>query len=373
MVKHLHIIGGGLAGLSAALHAQAKGIACTVYEATQKAGGRIRQAGSVDNGTHLIVEGYRDTFEFLDLIGMRHGVKPFADKAYHFCEPAHDLSWRLPANHFIWQVARGRIPGVHGGNILKPAAMKRLWEPFYLAVFNTELKDVPTQTTRTLFWEMLKRGPNSLTPYFCRDTLYETFVVPAQNRLTIEYGKRLNAIEPDRLIFKDQEISIDHNEAVVLALPASAYTHISGPFDFSSIEYNPITNVHFTLDQDVSEQFVGLIGTTSQWLYTKGNHACVTISNYQDESESLVKQVWQEVKPWIAPTCEEIPDHRIICEKKATPAQNALFASQRPGTRTPFPNVFLAGDWIDTGLPATIESAIRSGKWAVNEAVEKKR
>jgi len=373
MVKHLHIVGAGLAGLSAALEARKNGVSCTIYEATKKAGGRIRQAGKYDNGTHLIVKGYEATFDYLSQICMSDSVYPFGDGAYSFTEPAKKLSWKVKANHFVWQVAKGSIPGVNATNIAGEKAKERLWGPFFLAVFNTELKHVPAQLRKNMFFEMLKQGPSALIPYFCQSTLEDTFVRPVLDQLNIKFGKRLTAVNENQLIFKDQQIILSEKDRVILALPPQAYTQISSPFDFSAIICNPISNFHFDLDSDVEECFVGLIGTQSQWLYAKGRHACVTISNQKFESPEVSEQVWMEVRSLLGFDQCPMPPCRLICEKHATPAQNMDFATHRPQARSPFANIFLAGDWIDTGLPATIESAIRSGKWAVKAAIENKR
>ncbi|WP_419796690.1 MAG: hydroxysqualene dehydroxylase [Terasakiella sp.] len=373
MVEHLHIVGGGLAGLSAAVEARKNSISCTIYEATKKAGGRIRQAGNHDNGTHLIVKGYEATFDYLNQIGMSDSVYPFGDGTYSFIEPASNLSWKVKANHFVWQVAKGSIPGVSAINIVGETAQRRLWEPFFLAVFNTHLKDIPAQLRKNMFFEMLKQGPSGLIPYFCHTTLEDTFVRPLLNQIDIKFGKRLTAIDENHITFKDEQISFSKSDTVILALPPQAYIHISSPFDFSAITCNPISNFHFDLVADVEECFIGLIGTQSQWLYAKGRHACVTISNQKFESSDVVEYVWMEIRSLLGFDDCPTPPCRIICEKHATPAQNMDFTTYRPQTRTHFANIFLAGDWIDTGLPATIESAIRSGKEAVKAAIENKR
>ncbi|WP_417830779.1 hydroxysqualene dehydroxylase [Terasakiella sp.] len=373
MIKHLHIIGAGLAGLSAAVEARKNGISCTIYEATKKAGGRIRQARNHDNGTHLIVKGYEATFAYLNQIGMSETLSPFGNGAYSFTEPASHLSWKVKANHFIWQVAKGSIPGVNATNIVGKTAKDRLWDPFFLAVFNTDLKDVPAQLRKNMFFEMLKQGPSALIPYFCQNTLEDTFVRPLLDQFDIRFGKRLTNVDENQLVFKDEQITLKKTDRVILALPPQAYAQITSPFDFSAITCNPISNFHFDLDSDVEECFVGLIGTQSQWLYAKGRHACVTISNQKFESFEISKQIWMEVRPLLGLDDCQMPPCRLVCEKHATPAQNMDFATRRPQTKTHIANIFLAGDWIDTGLPATIESAIRSGKWAVKGAIDNKR
>jgi len=109
-----------------------------------------------------------------------------------------------------------------------------------------------------------------------------------------------------------------------------------------------------------------MIGTLSQWVMVKDTHICVTISNHRSESKSLAHRVWDEIAPSLGLQNRDFPAYRVICEKYATPRQDSAFCAKRPATKTPDPKIFMAGDWIDTGLPATIESAIRSGKQAAH-------
>ena len=92
-----------------------------------------------------------------------------------------------------------------------------------------------------------------------------------------------------------------------------------------------------------------------------------------EDAEKIARLVWPEVVKALAlPEESPLPAHRIIKEKRATFAQTPEEAARRPGTRTAFENMFLAGDWTDTGLPATIEGAVKSG-FAAAQAVLTRR
>jgi len=113
--------------------------------------------------------------------------------------------------------------------------------------------------------------------------------------------------------------------------------------------------------------FWGLVGGISEWVFARPDVISVTISaanRYQDiEAEEMVRRVWAELVK-VFELDQDIPPHRVLWERRATFRTTPEQMKLRPGTRTSKPNVVLAGDWTDTGLPATIEGAIRSGNAA---------
>jgi uncharacterized protein with NAD-binding domain and iron-sulfur cluster len=101
-----------------------------------------------------------------------------------------------------------------------------------------------------------------------------------------------------------------------------------------------------------------------EWLFSFKHRVSVTISAadrlLDTPRETLARKIWEEVAI-VAGLPNAMPPWQIVRERRATfaatPAQNA----KRPGSATAWSNLFLAGDWTDTGLPATIEGAVRSG------------
>ena len=101
-----------------------------------------------------------------------------------------------------------------------------------------------------------------------------------------------------------------------------------------------------------------------EWLFAFPDRLSVTISNadrlIDRPRDELAAEIWREAAA-LTGLAPDLPPWQIVKEKRATfaatPAQNA----KRPDSRTRWANVVLAGDWIQTGLPATIEGAVRSG------------
>jgi hypothetical protein len=114
---------------------------------------------------------------------------------------------------------------------------------------------------------------------------------------------------------------------------------------------------------------LGLVGGSAQWIFRRPGLASVTVSAadglVDHASEELARRFWPEVRAALELGDAPLPAFRIIKEKRATPRQTPAAAARRWSTRTPWRRLALAGDWIDTGLPATIESAVRSGEAAV--------
>jgi hypothetical protein len=137
-------------------------------------------------------------------------------------------------------------------------------------------------------------------------------------------------------------------------------------------EYRAIFNAHFKIAPPADmPKIIGVINGTTEWLFAFEDRLSVTVSaadRFNDaEREPVARKIWEEVAK-IAGLKDALPTWQIVKERRATfaatPGQNAL----RPSAQTRWSNLFLAGDWTATGLPATIEGAIRSGETAAKLA-----
>ena len=115
---------------------------------------------------------------------------------------------------------------------------------------------------------------------------------------------------------------------------------------------------------------VGVIGGVVDWIFRKKNILSITISaaNYLDnlDNEKISDMVWEDIKKVFKINNLKKPKYKIIKEKMATFVQSPKEIYRKPKMQTKYKNIFLAGEWVDTGLPATIEGAITSGNNVAN-------
>ena len=397
-----HVIGAGMAGLAAALALADAGQEVTLHEAGPAAGGRCRSYHDkelgcrIDNGNHLWLSGNRTIAAFLrrigaqgTLAGPRTAMFPFHDlrtgQAWTVRPNAGPLPWwiLMPSRavpgarlrDFAGLLALLRAgPDATVAELMPPGALNdRLIEPLVIAALNTAPATGSARLMGAVMRETLARGGGACVPAFPREGLSATFIDPAIAALrragaTIRTGSRVTALPTadgrvQRIATNLGPVELG-GDGVVLAVPApvaqSLLPNVQAPEAFESI-----VNLHYRLDAPPHPVgFIGLLGGTAEWVFIKPGVVSVTISaanRLVDRAASdLAATVWPEVEAALG-IARPLPPWRVVKEKRATFAATPAENRKRPGARTGLANLALAGDWTDTGLPATIEGAIRSG------------
>lgn len=402
MNKHVHIVGAGLAGLSAAVRLAEAGIAVTLHEATRQAGGRCRSYDDaatgmhIDNGTHLLLSGNHAAVDYLRAIGV---TPDFAPANFRFVDGATGGSWilRLGDGRFpAWIFDAGsRVPRTSLLDYLKLAPMliggadrplrevldrdselyRRLLDPLMVAALNIDTPNGSSKLAAQIARETLLRGGQACRPLVFESGLSTAFVAPALDRLqrwgvAIKLEHELEAItrSDDRIValrFKDGEIAIGPDDAVILAVPAYAATSLV-PDLTAPDEFRAIVNVHYDIAPPQGTPFMtGVIGQTVEWIFAFKSRISATISHADRlltlPRQELAETVWREISD-ILEMDAPLPKWQLVRERRATFAATPDQNARRPSARTRWRNLILAGDWTDTGLPATIEGAIRSGR-----------
>jgi hydroxysqualene dehydroxylase len=409
MPKTVHIVGAGISGLAAAVRLVNAGFQVHVHEATQQAGGRCRSYFdaatnlTIDNGNHLLLSGNRDAVAYARSIGTEAGLVGPKSAQFPFVDLATGQRWQLDLGDsrlplWVFDEAR-RVPdtGLLDYLALMPliwaarsklvgdtipcegTLYQRLVQPLLLAALNVDPPEGSAGLAGAVIRETLLAGGQACRPLIARDGLSAVLVEPAIKLLQakgagVQFGHELrefgmSAERVGELRFGEEAIAIGPDDAVVLAVPPRpAATLLPGLK--TPTKFRAIVNAHFRFDPPRNmPPLMGVVGGLVEWLFAFPQRLSITISNgdrlVDMPREELAQAIWRDI-------CKaggvegDLPPWQIVRERRATfestPEQNAL----RPGAVTKWKNLFLAGDWTDTGLPATIEGSVRSGNRAAD-------
>jgi hydroxysqualene dehydroxylase len=406
----IHVIGAGLAGLAAALRISDAGAKAIVHEAAGQAGGRCRSyydsvlAMKIDNGNHLVLSGNHATMAYLRRIGAAERLTGPAEPEFPFVDFREKQRWLLrpnPGRVPWWIFAKTRrVPETRAADYLKIARLmwagadatveaavdpnsvlyRRLWRPLLLAALNTDPAEGSARLAGKIVRETLLAGGANCRPLIAAGGLSEAFVDPALEALEargakIRFGARLRAIafgeknRAEALDFGDEVLELGPGEGLVLAVPAWVASALVPGIPVPT-EFRAIVNAHFRFSPPPDfSPITGVVGANTEWIFRFPDRLAVTISGADRlldvEREELAATIWREVAE-IGGIAAPLPPWQIIKERRATFAATVQQNAKRPGAATKWHNLALAGDWTATGLPATIEGAIRSGNKAAD-------
>jgi len=439
------VIGAGVAGLRAAVEIAARGARVTVLEAKAVLGGRATafhdpQTGErFDNGQHVLVGCYGETFSFLRQIGTEDRVRVQPNLEVDFVDRRGSRSrLRLPSlpppiNLFAgllewtalnWrdQLAALRLAGpirtarselrartrgltpsriaaspgetveewlINNGQTARLREM--LWEPLALAALNQSVRTAAAPPFAAVLAQMFGGGPRDAALALPSCPLDELYAEPSR-RFVESRGGEVRIGCPARIHLENRRVT--HVEArgarlvagaVVAAVPwyalADLFDGDTAPVDAirkaaADTHASPIASVNLWLDRRILQTpFLGLPGRSMQWVFDKqqmfesgSSHLTLVSSGADDvmgtENDELIALALRELR-------EALPDARaarvlrasVVRERRAT-FSLAPGQPKRPATSTEVAGLVLAGDWIETGLPATIEGAALSGRRA---------
>jgi squalene-associated FAD-dependent desaturase len=413
----VHIVGAGLAGLAAAVKLAAAGRRVVLYDQADHAGGRCRSYHDavldrrIDNGNHLLLSANTAALEFLDAVGAAGSLASPTRAAFPFVDVATGARWVVRFRDGAWlgrmPLPPSGIPGATLGQFLDALKLKstrgetvaraldtskplyrRFWQPLAVAALNTECEAAAAALLWPVVRETVLRGGRFCRPMVAREGLSQSFIDPALAWLKargaeLRLGWRLNGLnfESGRvtaLDFARRDNAVIDGPAILALPPASAERAVPGlkaPRDSRAI-----VNGHFRIDGlgpmprlPHDSPLIGVLGGTAEWLFLRGDVVSVTVSAAEtlvnEDEAAIARRMWSDIVRALGFAPAALPPYRIVKEKRATFAQTPAELPRRAKTRTRWPNLFLAGDWTDTGLPATIESAIRSGFAAAEAAV----
>ena len=436
MKDKILIIGGGVAGLSAAVNAIDQGLRPVIIEKNRYLGGRVRSfvAGdlqrNIDNGQHVLSSAYEKTRWLLQKIGSLDKVYFQKNFETHFVRtPSEHLYFRAaflpPPFHFFFPLLRHQAFTQiqfkdfwnfwQQSRLLSPAGLKELtisqwldkcgqgekirellWKPLSLSILNTP----PESGSALLLQQALQysfigsRKNSGLG--IPRTWLSEIFADPAENYIRQAGGEihlldtvqTIKPLQNDSLQLITQKNSFEADQ-VIAAIPPFSLCEIleNSPLPelndltakLKKFDYHPIMTINIFCRQPLEFTFpISCVSSPVQWIFAHpqsgDDHSYALVVSAADQwmersREEVMEMVEAELLRLLGVDLQkenQILCYKIIKEKRATIAQTPHSLTLRPETRTALKNFILAGDWTSTGLPATIEGAIRSGITAID-------
>ena len=439
------VIGAGFAGLSAAVRMTRDGARVLVLEARARLGGRAtafpdRVTGEiVDNGQHVLLGCYTETFEFLREMNVLDHVRVQPQLAVTMIDragarsrlvcpelpaPLHLLGGVMEWDALGWRdklaalrmatplaIARRQLKGgrdiaaspgetvdawlIRNGQTARTREM--LWHPLALAALNQHPEVAAAPPFARVLAEMFGSDPRAAALALPTVPLDLMYAEPARAYIEGRGGAVLTGV-PARVVVERGAVEAVYAAGeprtagiVVSAVPWFALSELfeGSPPELSQIlaraaamASSPILTVNLWFDRPVigEDPFLGLPGRAMQWVFDKravfggrASHLSVVssgasplVSQTNDQLIALAHQELLEALPASRPA--RLLRATVVREPRAT-FSLAPGQPRRPETKTPVRGLFLAGDWVETGLPATIESAVRSGHKAATLAM----
>jgi hydroxysqualene dehydroxylase len=259
---------------------------------------------------------------------------------------------------------------------------ERLVRPIFLAALNTDPPEASASLAGAIMRETLARGGRACRPLIAQEGLGPAFIDPALSYLerhgaTVRFDHQLRQLDlaGDRvqaLDFGEASVKLASDDAVILAIPGSVARLVLPGIATPTI-FRAIVNAHFKLKPPPGfPKLLGIINGMPEWLFSFPDRISATISAadrwIETSREELAQGIWGDIAKLIGAN-DPMPPWIIVKERRATFAALPEENAKRPTAATKWPNLLLAGDWTATGLPATIEGAIRSGNTAADLAL----
>jgi squalene-associated FAD-dependent desaturase len=397
------IVGGGLAGLSAALALKEQGHAVELFERTRLLGGRATSFAvdghEVDNGQHVFLACCTEFIGFVERLGMAKNLH--VQERFDVLVIGKDVRSRLRAANlpaplhlgtsllryaplkFSARLGVGRaLLGLRKNandlpdetfsawlarNGQGPAEVRAFWDPFLVPALNVPLNEMRLRDAAFVLQTAFLRSAGAARFGWSTVPLARIAEAAAQRLDRVHISTPVSALElggaqigvqlpAERLEF----------DKVVLAVPPAQAARLSGIASLDAYEPHGILDIHLWTDCSTLDfDFAALLDSPVQWVFQKDSgYLCCSLSAADDyltaPTASLVERTWEEL-------CAALPALRTarIVQSAVTRNPTATYMPkpgvQRPHARTAWPNLALAGSWLETGWPDTMESAVRSG------------
>lgn len=427
-VPRVAVIGGGYAGIAAAVSLAEHGVASTVFESARVLGGRARkieyQETTLDNGQHILSGAYTELLRMMKLVGVpRDAVRrvpltlqiepSFSMRAWPLPAPLHlalalmtarglSLSARMEASRLMQTLkqANFRVDAPRTVLHLLHATQqgeeicRLLWQPLTVSALNTPIETASAQVLANVLRDTLAARREASDLILPQTDLSALFPEPAADWLrhqgsNVQAGTRVHEITRNASGFQvatGDNTSPQEFESVIIAvgphqlekmrLPAT----LAKPLPFA---YEPIYTIYLKYSQSVplKRAMLGRVDGMTQWFFDRESlsahedahdgvvAAVISASGAHEalDQVALARRVHDELVATVGPL--PLPTwQKVVAEKFATFACTPSAHAARPTTATTTPGVYLAGDYVACDYPATLEAAVRNGVAAATAA-----
>jgi squalene-associated FAD-dependent desaturase len=424
MTETVCVIGGGWAGLAAAVALTGMGQQVRLLEAGPQLGGRARRVMfdglAVDNGPHIFIGAYSATLDLLADLGADMDLIARGPLDLHWLEagggaalaaprwlpaPLHLAAALLGARGFG---AGDKLASLLGGGRLRwpvltphsdlsvaqwlrtcgqsPRLIQVLWEPLCLAALNTPIATASAQVFQCVIRDAFMRGKHDSDLLLPRTDLSALLPDPAERWLrargvAIQRHERVEALHMEQgrltglasrkgtIACRRAVLAVPFEHAAPLLAPHAALAPIARQLE--QLRHEPIASVYLRYPPAVRlpRPLLGALGTATQWVFDRAPHGqpgllCAIISasgpHLALDNAALAAQVHAELRR-LLPGLPDPLARKVIRDRRATFACTVGVNALRPGAATPVAGLALAGDYTATGYPATLEGAVRSG------------
>lgn len=408
MAARVGVVGAGLAGLTAAVELRARGFDVDVFERSRLVGGKATSfeldGAEVDNGQHVYLGCFSEWLDLVHTLGLerelrlqprfqvlllRRGEPPARLGAADLPSPLHlaPVLLRYPALGWLDRArlarallgARAAPPAdVTFGDWLRDRGQgdrlrQRFWEPFLVPALNADLDEVSADAGTFVVRTAFLGDPGACRIGLLRVPLARVAEAAAARATNVHLRAPVASILVEQGAAVGVEL-VDGRRAaldgVVLAVPPPVAGRLLGdPARFAGFLPRAIVDVHLWYDRpSLGFDFAALLDSPVQWVFEKGaGYVCCSLSSAgplinqpRDELVAMCHAELAAVLPAVAGA--RLLRGAVTRDPEATFLPGPRLA--RPGPATEIPNLTLAGAWTATGWPATMESAVRSGRAA---------
>jgi len=421
------IVGGGLAGLAAAVALGSADRAATLFEARPHLGGRATSyplntaddnSTTIDNCQHVLLRCCTNLIDFYRRLGVENRIR--FHREFYWIEPGGRTSSMrrglLPAPlHFTESFAKlrflsladkmsvatgllavkyeyGKRADLDSLSMLNwlrekkqtPGAIERFWRQILVSAINEDLEQMAAAHGLQVFYLGFLSKADSyemgipavpLADLYSEESWSNYPSVRIEHRTTVKQLCFENGRVTGMMLGDE---SLRQAGAYILAVPFERVAALAPglPLELSAFSHAPITGIHLWFDRPVTDlPHATLLDRTIQWMFNKheGRHIQLVVSASRTLTEmpraDVIELALKELKEFFPRAAEaNLERAHVVKEVRATFSAAPGLESKRPLNRTAIPNLFLAGDWTQSGWPATMEGAVRSGYLAA-EAV----